>query len=190
MQLPVSPKSYTSARLFDFYLFMLHNSKRDGFHFMLNDLSKQIQYYRHSLQKNSMAVSKAVITKAFCSQEESTQNLLYEIWSNNGTNWFISWWNQKCPVLPNRRLLRVLMKCFSCLKGNRCSQPHKKQSDDLLWAPIGQSFFQIWEIVPAESEYSSGTTVLLQARFPDSDLGCGRLCSTIFHLVAVLAKYL
>lgn len=79
MQLPVTPKSYTSAGLFGFYLFMLHNSKRDGFHFMLNDLSKQIQYFRHSLQKNSMAVSKAVITKAFCSQEESTQNLLYEI---------------------------------------------------------------------------------------------------------------
>ena len=73
MQLPVSPKSYTSAGLFGFYLFMLHNSKRDGFHFMLNDLSKQIQYFRHSLQKNSMAVSKAVITKAFCSQEESTK---------------------------------------------------------------------------------------------------------------------
>lgn len=173
-----------------FYLIMLYSSKRNSFHFMLNDLSKQIQYFKHLLQKNSMAVSKAVRTNAFCSQEESTQNLLYEVWSNNGTRWFISWWNQKCPVLPNRGLLRVLMKCFSCIKENRCSQPHKKQSYDLLWAPIGQSFFQIWEIVPAESEYSSRTTVLLQARLPDSDLGCGGLCSTIFHLVAILAKYL
>lgn len=79
---------------------------------MLNDLSKQIQYFKHLLQKNSMAVSKAVITNAFCSQEEPTQNLLYEVWSNNGTHWFISWWNQKCPVLPNRRFTQGSNEVF------------------------------------------------------------------------------
>lgn len=118
------------------------------------------------------------------------KTLLYEVWSNNGTHWFIIWWNQECPGLPNRRLRRVLMKCFSCIKGNRCSQPHEKQSCDLLWDPTGQSFFQMWEAVPAESEYSSGTTIAPQARILDSDLGCCRLHSTMFHLVTVLAKYL
>lgn len=161
---------------------------------MLNDVTKYIQYFRHFLQKSSMAVSKAVIANVFLKprllSKNPPKNLLYEVWSNNGTHWFIIWWNQECPVLPNRRLHRVLMKLFSCIKGNRCSQPHEKQSCDLLWAPIGQDFFQIWETVLAESEYYSGTTMLLQATFPDSDLGCGRLCSTIFHSVAVLADYL
>lgn len=118
------------------------------------------------------------------------KTLLDEVWSNNGTHWFIIWWNQECPVLPNRKLRRALMKCFSCIKGNRCSQRHEKQSCDLLWVPIGQSFFQIWEVAPAEPEYSSGTTMPPQARFLDSDLHCHRLHSTMFHSVTVLAKYL
>ena len=118
------------------------------------------------------------------------KTLLYEVWSNNGTHWFITWWNQECPVLPNRRLHRALMKCFTRIKGNRCSQPHEKQSSDLLWVPRGQSFFWIREVAPAESEYSSGATTSPQARLPDSDLGGHRLHSTMFHLITVLAKYL
>lgn len=122
--------------------------------------------------------------------QEPTQNFTVEVWSNNGTHWFNFWWNQECPVLPNRRLHEALMKCFSCIKENRCGQSHEKLSCDLLWVPTGQSFLQIWEVAPAESEYSSGSTSPPKARFLDSDLGCCRLHATIFYLVKVLAKYL
>lgn len=94
---------------------------------------------------------------------------------------------QYCPTEGEHR---ALMKCFSCIKENRCGQPHEKQSCDLLWVPTGQSFLQIWDVAPAESEYSSGTTSPPKARFLDSDLACCRLHSSMFHLVNVLAKYL
>lgn len=141
-----------------------------------------------------MDMSKATISnmsfRAKILVQEPTQNFTVEVWSNNGTHWFIFWWNQECPVLPNRRLHRALMKYFSCIKENRCGQPHEKQSCDLLWVPTGQSFLQIWDVAPAESEYSSGTTSPPKARFLDSDLACCRLHSSMFHLVNVLAKYL
>lgn len=170
--------------------FILYNSRSVGFNFMLIDVSK------HALCQKflsyCMVASKATISntsfRAKILVQEPTQNFTVEVWSNNGTHWFIFWWNQECPVLPNRRLHRALMKCFSCIKENRCGQSHEKLSCDLLWVPTGQSFLQIWEVAPAESEYSSGTTSPPKARFLDSDLGCCRLHATIFHLVNVLGK--